>query len=94
MIKFLGYVVKYKVNTQKLARLEEELEYYKAATELAEKKADDKNNALRQIETLFVEDEKYGPIKTKLYNDIRNIVRDNVEKKLSDEIFPHFTSNN
>lgn len=94
MIKFLGYVVKYKVNTQKLARLEEELEYYKAATELAEKKANDKNNALRQIETLFVEDEKYGPIKTKLYNDIRTIVRDNVEKKLSDEIFPHFTSNN
>lgn len=94
MIKFLGYVVKYKVNTQKLARLEEELEYYKAATELTEKKANDKNNALRQIETLFVEDEKYGPIKTKLYNDIRTIVRDNVEKKLSDEIFPHFTSNN
>ena len=93
MIKFIGYVIKYKSNMQKLARLEEELEYYKTALDLEEKKNNDKNSALRQIETLFVEDEKYGPIRTKLYNDIRVIVRDNVEKKLSDEIFTHYTSN-
>lgn len=93
MIKFIGYVIKYKANMQKMSRLEEELEYYKTALDLEEKKNNDKNNALRQIENLFVEDEKHGPIRTKLYNEIRTIVRDNVEKKLSDEIFTHYTSN-
>ena len=51
MIKFIGYVIKYKSNMQKLARLEEELEYYKTALDLEEKKNNDKNNALRQNET-------------------------------------------
>lgn len=93
MLKFVGYVIKYKTNMNKLSRLEEELEYYKTALELEEKKSNDKNNALRQIENLFIEDEKHGPIRTKLYNEIRTIVNDNVEKKLSDEIFHHYTSN-
>ena len=94
MIKFLKYLFRYKANTHKLVRLEEELAYYKTALELEEKKANDKNNALRQIENLFVEDEKYGAIKSKLYNEIRTVVRDNLEKKLSDEIFPHYYSPN
>ena len=58
MIKFIGYVVKYKANTHKLARLEEELDYYKTALQLEEKKSNDKNNALRQINTLLSEYEK------------------------------------
>ena len=62
MIKFIGYVIKYKANVHKMVRLEEELEYYKTALELEEKKNNDKHNALRQIETLFIEDEKHGPI--------------------------------
>jgi hypothetical protein len=93
MIKFIGYVVKYKANTMKLARLEEELDYYKTALQLEEKKSNDKNNALRQINTLLSEYEKGGPIRTPLYKEIKTIVDNNTEKKLSDEILPHFTSN-
>jgi hypothetical protein len=93
MIKFIGYVVKYKTNTLKLARLEEELDYYKTALQLEEKKSNDKNNALRQINTLLSEYEKGGPIRTPLYKEIKTIVDNNTEKKLSDEILPHFTSN-
>lgn len=93
MIKFIGYVVKYKANTHKLARLEEELDYYKTALQLEEKKSNDKNNALRQINTLLSEYEKGGPIRTPLYKNIKEIVELNVEKKLSDEILPNFTSN-
>lgn len=93
MIKFIGYVVKYKTNTHKLARLEEELDYYKTALQLEEKKSNDKNNALRQINTLLSEYEKGGPIRTPLYKEIKTIVDNNTEKKLSDEILPNFTSN-
>ena len=93
MIKFIGYVVKYKANTHKLARLEEELDYYKTALELEEKKSNDKNKALRQINNIIEEYEKSGPIRSTIYNQIKEAVQDHVDKKLSDEILPHYTSN-
>lgn len=90
MIRFIGYVIKYKSNTMKLSRLEEEIELLKNECEFYEHKADEKNKALRQINNLIVNYEKGGPIRTKLYNDIKQVVNDNVEKKLSDEILTHY----
>lgn len=93
MIKFIGYVIKYKSNTMKLSRLEEEIELLKNECEFYEHKANEKNNALRQINNLIADYEKGGPIRSGLYNGIKTIVNDNVEKKLLDEILPHYTSN-
>ena len=86
MFKFLGYVVKYKANTQKMARLEAEIEVLKNEAEWYEHKAENKNHALRQINNLLTEYEKGGPIRTPLYKDIKEIVSNNVERKLSDDI--------
>lgn len=93
MVKFIGYVIKYKKNTTKISRLEAEVEILQNEAEWYEHKANQKNNALRQINNLITEYEKGGPIRTKLYNDIKQVVDDNVEKKLSDEILTHYTSN-
>lgn len=93
MLKFIGYVVKYKKNMAKLSRLEAEVEILKNESEWYEHKANQKNNALRQINNLLAEYEKGGPVRTKLYKDIREVVDQNVEKKLLDDILLNYTSN-
>lgn len=93
MIKFIGYVIKYKTNMMKISRLEQEVENLKDESLFYERKATEKNNALRQINNIITEYEKNGPIHSTIYNQIKEIVQENVEKKLSDEILTHYTSN-
>lgn len=97
MIKFLGYVVKYKANTLKLARLEEELEAVKCDVMYEEKRATDKNNALRQIKRLIKNSRtemKYGEASYRqLLRQIEEIIDDNVEKKFADEILGNSSTN-
>jgi len=93
MIKFIGYVIKYKTNMMKISRLEQEVETLKDESLFYERKATEKNNALRQINNIITEYEKNGPIHSTIYNQIKEIVQENVEKKLSDEILTHYTSN-
>lgn len=93
MIKFIGYVIKYKTNMMKISRLEQEVETLKDESLFYEKKATEKNNALRQINNIITEYEKNGPIHSTIYNQIKEIVQENVEKKLSDDILTHYTSN-
>lgn len=92
MIKFIGYVIKYKTNTLKLAKLEYEVETLKDESEYYEQKFIKANNSLRQINNLLDNYEKGGNFYAPIYNEIKEIVKNNVEKKLSDEIFKH-TSN-
>lgn len=94
MIKFIGYLIKYKTNTLKLSRMEEELETLKNESYWYERKANKLNNALRQIHNLLAEYEKGGNFYAPIYCEIKEIVENNVEKKLSDEIFSHYSSNN
>ena len=93
MIKFIGYVIKYKTNMMKISRLEQEVETLKDESLFYERKATEKNNALRQINNIITEYEKDGPIHSTIYNQIKEIVQENVEKKLSDDILTHYTSN-
>lgn len=93
MIKFIGYVIKYKTNMMKISRLEQEVETLKDESLFYERKATEKNNALRQINNIITEYEKNGPIHSTIYNQIKDIVQENVEKKLSDDILTHYTSN-
>lgn len=93
MIKFIGYVIKYKTNMMKISRLEQEVETLKDESLFYERKATEKNNALRQINNIITEYEKNGPIHSTIYNQIKEIVREDVEKKLSDDILTHYTSN-
>ena len=93
MIKFIGYVIKHKTNMMKISRLEQEVETLKDESLFYERKATEKNNALRQINNIITEYEKNGPIHSTIYNQIKEIVQENVEKKLSDEILTHYTSN-
>lgn len=93
MIKFIGYVIKYKTNMMKISRLEQEVETLKDESLFYERKATEKNNALRQINNIITEYEKNGPIHSTIYNQIKEIVQENVEKKLSDDILTHYTSN-
>lgn len=93
MIKFIGYVIKYKTNMMKISRLEQEVETLKDESLFYERKATEKNNALRQINNIITEYEKNGPIHSTIYNQIKEIVQEDVEKKLSDDILTHYTSN-
>ena len=93
MIKFIGYVIKYKTNMMKISRLEQEVETLKDESLFYERKATEKNNALRQINNIITKYEKNGPIHSTIYNQIKDIVQENVEKKLSDDILTHYTSN-
>ena len=93
MIKFIGYVIKYKTNMMKISRLEQEVETLKGESLFYERKATEKNNTLRQINNIITEYEKNGPIHSTIYNQIKEIVQENVEKKLSDDILTHYTSN-
>ena len=93
MIKFIGYVIKHKTNMMKISRLEQEVETLKDESLFYERKATEKNNALRQINNIITKYEKNGPIHSTIYNQIKEIVQENVEKKLSDEILTHYTSN-
>jgi hypothetical protein len=77
----------------KISRLEQEVETLKDESLFYERKATEKNNALRQINNIITEYEKNGPIHSTIYNQIKEIVQENVEKKLSDEILTHYTSN-
>jgi hypothetical protein len=94
MIKFIGYLIKYRKNTLKLSRMEQEIENLKNESEFYENKAVKSNNALRQIYNLLTEYEKDGKFYAPIYCEIKEIVENNVEKKLSDEIFSHYSSNN
>lgn len=94
MIKFIGYLIKYRKNTLKLSRMEQEIENLKNESEFYENKAVKSNNALRQIYNLLTEYEKNGKFYAPIYCEIKEIVENNVEKKLSDEIFLHYSSNN
>ena len=93
MIKFIGYVIKHKTNMMKISRLEQEVETLKDESLFYERKATEKNNALRQINNIITKYEKNGPIHSTIYNQIKDIVQENVEKKLSDDILTHYTSN-
>ena len=71
MIKFIGYVIKYKTNMMKISRLEQEVETLKDESLFYERKATEKNNALRQINNIITEYEKNGPIHSTIYNQIK-----------------------
>lgn len=93
-MKFLKYLFSYKVNSMKLSNYEAQLEGQKDKATYNELKYMKANNALRQIHRLLAEYEKGGSFYAPIYRQIKEIVDDNVEKKLSDEIFSHYTSNN
>lgn len=86
MLKFIKYLFSYKANTMKIYKLEAENETLKSEATWYESKAENKNKALREIHNLIADYEKGGPIRTKLYKDIKIIVDNNVERKLSDDI--------
>lgn len=84
-------------NKRRLKELEEEVEFLKTEKEISEESLREKDEAIRKIYRLL------NNIKTQniygeagyrtIFRQINEIIDENVEKKLSDEIFPHFTSN-
>lgn len=92
MFKFLKYIFSYRTNTFKMSRQEEMLEVLAEEADYQEQKRIKSNNALRQISNLMAEYEKGGSFYAPIYRQIKEIVDQNVEMKLSDKIFQHHIS--
>lgn len=84
-------------NKIKMARLEAEKEVLENESAWYEHKAETKNTTLRSIYTMITNFESkntYGEAGYRdLFRQIKEKVLEDTEKKLSDEIFPHYTSN-
>lgn len=82
---------------KRLQELEEENESLKDEVTLLKIRYNDKNDALRRISAIiqhFKRQNCYGEAGYRdLVRQINDLLTNNVEKKLSDEIFPYFTSN-
>ena len=84
-------------NKRRLKELEEEVEFLKTEKEISEESLREKDEAIRKIYRLLNNIKAqniYGEAGYRtIFRQINEIIDENVEKKLSDEIFPHFTSN-
>lgn len=94
LINFIKYIYKYKYNTMKMARQDEMIEVLSEEANYHEEKRIKSNNALRQISILLTNYEKGGSFYAPIYRQIKTIVDDSVELKLSDKILSHYNSDN
>ena len=80
-----------------IVKLEDENQYLKLISEELEEKLNEKNNVILEVYRLInrCKNQKiYGEAGYReIFRQVQELVEQNTEKKLSDEIFPHFTSN-
>lgn len=89
--------IKMFVSKKKYLRLQEENELIKTENELYEEKYKEKNEALLEIYRLvntYKKQKIYGEASYReIFRQINEVLENNTQKKLSDEIFPYYTSN-
>jgi hypothetical protein len=79
-----------------ITKLEDENQYLKLVNEDLEGELNDKKNAILSVYRLIIRSKSekiYGEAGyRRIFRQIEEIVEKNTEKKLSDEIFTHFTN--
>ena len=94
ILDYLRYIKNYNLNTLTMAKLQYENENYKELLEYEGTKFNEQNEVLKFIEQKLKTYKKRISFLSPEIEEIKKVVEENTQKKMSDEIFEHFTSDN